>query len=364
MGVGSGRTGEEALAAATADVRVTSTRAAWLAFSGVESQDASGLVEQGARALECENVLGTSVDAVLADDGVDAPVRVAVLASEDPDGSIVSPEEPEAGAAGLCEAIRASLDGEARAGDFALVAVNPDELDMAEVAAVLKEELPGLTTAGFGVGAGVGHGPWLHTARDEAAPWAAAWVVRHRAPARFSQSPSWRVAGRVSAVTRGRGRWIEQLDGERALTVFESVAQGRLAEDFARASRFVLLRRATAEGPAELLRIAGCDRRRGSLSVSDPIRSGERLEWLVCDGRAAREDLQRQLGETAQEALSLRLFLSCASRTDAFFGLPDLEAALLHGGPATPPTLALRAPVLLGPGPVVVTHAALLAQLP
>jgi small ligand-binding sensory domain FIST len=142
-------------------------------------------------------------------------------------------------------------------------------------------------------------------------------------------------------ITAAEGNVIAEIDGRPAFGVLAEVLRGPLAQDLRRALAYVFVGlpsepEKNSVGPGEYVvrNIAGLDPGQGLLAVASEVFEGERMVFLLRDGRRAREDLEQML-----ERLSLRLrgrkpqcgfYFNCCARGSSIYGIPGIDTAYIR----------------------------------
>lgn len=283
--------------------------------------------------------------AVLALDGVEAePFLLHGLAGR----------EERAG-----EQLAHHLDGPLGSGD--LVVLLPDPLSLAPGALLrsLSPTLAGATVVGAGAMEGPGTPPAQWAEGEIASGAVAGLALRAPGVARVGVTQACRPVSPLHTVTRADGHWILEIDGRPALDVFREVARGPLGQDLRRAAAFILIALPEAGDPETALRegsyrvrnVAGFDEEetgRQAIAVAEPVRSGDRLAFVLREPHGARDDLKRMLGALAGPA-AFGLYLDCCARGAALFDVPGLEAAYLHDAFGKLPLVGMQGAYEIGP---------------
>jgi small ligand-binding sensory domain FIST len=149
--------------------------------------------------------------------------------------------------------------------------------------------------------------------------------------------------GEPFVITRAEGATVEQIAGRPALEVLaEAVALVEGGPPRVRgAGLFAGLAMDPAKSPLGrgdfLVRnLIGVDRDAGSVSVAEPVRVGQTIQFQLRDARAAADDLRATLA-TMAEALGGRppgfgLYFNCAGRGQGLFGVADHDIGLIREG--------------------------------
>ncbi len=175
-----------------------------------------------------------------------------------------------------------------------------------------------------------------------------ALVVRRLAPAHVRVSAACRLLMPLSPITDSRGAAVLRIDGEPALDVLRSAAQGLEGQPLVLA---VLARPEPKrdmeaddepERPELLVRgIQGVDPTEGGIIVSEEARTGVRMAFAVRDPTAARSDLEAASRELERDIAGAQplfgIFVSCAGRGTALYGSADVDVRIVRARfPDTP----------------------------
>jgi small ligand-binding sensory domain FIST len=147
--------------------------------------------------------------------------------------------------------------------------------------------------------------------------------------------------GEPFVITRGEGTTVTEIAGRPALEVLaEAVAS---VEGGARRVRHAGLFAGLAMDPAKsplgrgdfLVRnLLGVDREVGSVSVAEPVRVGQTLQFQLRDAPAAAADLRATLAGMAAALAGRRpgfgLYFNCAGRGQGLFGVADHDIGLIR----------------------------------
>jgi len=270
------------------------------------------------------------------------------------------------------EALAHRLDAPPAGGD--LVILLPDPYAVAP-AALLAGIAPALGAARVvGAGAVDGRGtPPAQWAEGEIATGAVAGVVlRSAAPPRIGVTQACRPVTGPLQVTRSDGHWILEIEGRPALDVFRETVRGPLAEDLRRAAAFVFValpepgdpEAALSRGDYRVRNVAGFSER-GAIAVAEPVRTGERIAFVLREPHGARDDLKRMLAElVAGGPADFGVYLDCCARGAALFDVPGLEAAYLQEALGALPLVGMLGAYEIGPvrgRTEILTYTAILA---
>jgi small ligand-binding sensory domain FIST len=129
---------------------------------------------------------------------------------------------------------------------------------------------------------------------------------------------------------------VVKLDDQPALTVFREAIGDVLARDLRRALGYIhigLPISGSDTGDYRVRNVIGIDLDRDLLAVGEMLNEGENILFVRRDGQAAREDLERMLGEIrAQCAGGIRggIYVSCLGRGRHQFGDEGAELAIVQ----------------------------------
>lgn len=145
---------------------------------------------------------------------------------------------------------------------------------------------------------------------------------------------SCRLLAPLRPITRARGALVLELGGEPALDALTRVGTGLSGQPLV----FTVLAPEGGAGEArqELLvrGVQGVDPSARGLVVSDEVREGAWMSFGVCDGRAARADLERLARELARDiagALPLcALYVNCGGRGQNLYGRANVDTRILR----------------------------------
>jgi small ligand-binding sensory domain FIST len=144
-----------------------------------------------------------------------------------------------------------------------------------------------------------------------------------------------RRVGPVLRVTAVHGNWVFALDGRPAYEAFGAVVPAPLLADPRRAMGVVLAGVGVGDGEFVARHLIGIDPERGAVAVATPVAEGEQFFFGVRDPAGAREDLQRvlaaQAGAWRDRRAAAALYVNCVGRGRAFYGVPGLDSAYIHG---------------------------------
>jgi small ligand-binding sensory domain FIST len=174
-----------------------------------------------------------------------------------------------------------------------------------------------------------------------------ALVIRRLAPAHVRVSAACRLLMPLCPITETRGAAVLRIDGEPALDVLRSVAQGLEGQPLVLA---VLAKGEPAkasdgdepERPDFLVRgIQGVDPTEGAIVVSGEARPGVRMAFAIRDPAAARSDLEVASRELERDIAGAQplfgVYVSCAGRGTALYGSADVDVRIVRSRfPDTP----------------------------
>lgn len=203
----------------------------------------------------------------------------------------------------------------------------------------------------------------------------AALLLGGLGPARITAAPACRLLGPWRTVSSTRGSMLLEIEGERALDVLSSSAEGLPDQPL------VLLAIASGEaptgeaapaaqthpllGPAGLGRpgpshpqvllraIQGVDPSRGGVLVREGLRAGARVAFAVRDGSVARATLTERLGAlsraTGGSAPRFGIYVNCAGRGAGLYGAADVDTKLIRARFGDIPLVGLQTAFELAP---------------
>lgn len=206
------------------------------------------------------------------------------------------------------------------------------------------------------------------------------WCPGGGSTARWRRASASRFASPWLEIGACRERWVDELDGERALDwVRRQLGLGPVAPIEPHLDRLLVRLRDRHAGPepepcSETLDeatddyverfVVGLDEQRGAFAVAGTCRRGGRLALALPDAARAREALRGAVAELP--ATPLLLQLACRARDHSLHGDVDLEGALVAAA-APGPTLGTVAPFQLAPSPTgdcrLLVHSTVLAAL-
>jgi small ligand-binding sensory domain FIST len=144
-----------------------------------------------------------------------------------------------------------------------------------------------------------------------------------------------RRVGPVQRATAVHGNWVLALDGRPAYEAFRGVVPEPLLADPRRAVSVVLAGVGIGDGEFVARHLIGLDPERGAVAVADAVAEGQEVFFGVRDPAGAREDLQRvlaaQAGAWRERQAAAALYVNCVGRGRAFYGVPGLDTAYIHG---------------------------------
>lgn len=148
-----------------------------------------------------------------------------------------------------------------------------------------------------------------------------------------------RPIGSHFVITKGRRNVIEGLGGKPAFaqlmsTVADADPSDRelVQQGFVHVGRVVDERKSTFEQGDYLVRhVMGVDRGTKAIAISDRIRPGQTIQFMVRDADTATDELVSLLAVESVRGPSLgALMFSCAGRGQQFFGRPNHDVGALH----------------------------------
>lgn len=261
------------------------------------------------------------------------------------------------------EVLRHQLDAPVGPGDLVVLFPDPLSVSPAALLASLEPALDGAAVVGAGAVDGPGVPP-VQWAEGEIASGAVAGMVIRGAhapgAARIGVTQACRPLGPPQKVTRSDGHWVLEIDGRPALDVFREVARGPLAEDLRRAASYVLVALPDPADPETSLRhgdyrvrnVAGfsdASNGRAGFALPEPVRSGDRIAFVLREPHGAREDLKRMLGALPAGDAAFGIYLDCCARGAALFDVPGLEAAYLQEALGPLPLVGMLGAYEIGP---------------
>lgn len=142
-------------------------------------------------------------------------------------------------------------------------------------------------------------------------------------------------------ITAAEGNVIAEIDGRPAFSVLTEILREPLARDLRRALAYVFVglpaepeRNGVGPGEYVVRNISGIDAERGLLAVTSEVFEGERMVFVLRDGRRAREDLEQMLERVA---LSLGghkpqcgFYFNCCARGTSLYGIPGIDTAYIR----------------------------------
>jgi small ligand-binding sensory domain FIST len=205
-----------------------------------------------------------------------------------------------------------------------------------DVLARMTRMAPGARVAGGGaVGGGDGGDVWLDDRVVTGGT--AGMLVGGSVRAAVGVAHGCRPVGHLMTITRARGNLIFELDGMPAFEPFAKLCREPLLADLRRAAAFVFAGLPTGSGGRAdyLVRsFVGFDPTAGVLAISEPVREGQALTFLVREAQGARRDLEAMLAEVQQELAGARpafgLYFNCAGRGSGLYGVADHDVAFIQ----------------------------------
>jgi small ligand-binding sensory domain FIST len=167
--------------------------------------------------------------------------------------------------------------------------------------------------------------------RDLAVQGVAGCLVTGEFALRLGVAQGCQPIGQPSRISRARGNQIAELDGRPALDHLRATIAALSSQDAARAvhSLFAGIAREEAEPPinqGDLLvrHLVGVDPASGVVAVSQEVRQGQIIQFVLRDAQAARADMRRMLESvyTATRRLHRRfgLYFNCLGRGIGLYG--------------------------------------------
>lgn len=167
-----------------------------------------------------------------------------------------------------------------------------------------------------------------------------------------------RPIGSHFVITKGRRNVIESLGGRPAFAQLMSTlgdAEERDRELVQRGAvhvgRVVDERKSTFDQGDFLVRhVMGVDRETKAIAISDRIRPGQTIQFMVRDAETATDELESLLvAEAERGAASGALMFSCAGRGQEFFGRPNHDIDALHAALGDVPSAGFFCAGEIGP---------------
>ncbi len=229
----------------------------------------------------------------------------------------------------LAKAVAAGND--ARRGTL-VVFMRPD--GVAPHALEPLQQLGGISTI-FGAGSVGSPGVLALNADGSVQRGGAAAMLLHGLPVpSVRTSPACRLLMPLRRITDSAGSMVLELEGEPALDVLSTVAEGLADQPLI----FAVLAEGDAPraGRAEVVvrAVQGVDPIRRGLMVSDEVRPGLRMAFAVRDPGAAKLDLEAVLRELSQQlagaAPCFGLYLTCAGRGASLYGSYSVDVRMLR----------------------------------
>ena len=142
--------------------------------------------------------------------------------------------------------------------------------------------------------------------------------------------------GPVHEVTRCQANIAIEIDGREAVDVLKDEIGETLARDLSRIGGYIFVAfPVTGSDRADytVRNLVGLDVERGLVAIGAPVEEGQRLMFCRRDGRAAREDLARMLGDLKRRANTPAkgaIYFTCLGRGPHLFGAPSGELAAIQ----------------------------------
>jgi small ligand-binding sensory domain FIST len=264
--------------------------------------------------------------------------------------SDLSGEEAEAG-----EQIAELLETAPRAEDLVIALPDPRALRPEPLLEGLSRALGEATVVGAGAMGALADPPlqWCGERIESGA--LAGLVLRGVKRPRIGVTQACRPATGLLTVTRVRGNWILELDGQPALDVYREAARQPLAADLRRAAAHLLVAlprdagETLAPGSYLVRNVAGFAPAENAFAIPERLAPGRRIALAHRDPEVAREDLKSMLAGLAGGAPAAALYFDCCARGSGFFGVQDLEAAYLERALGPTPLLGVFGSCEIGP---------------
>jgi small ligand-binding sensory domain FIST len=280
----------------------------------------------------------------------------------------VSGEEAHVGAE-----IRDLLDTPLRSEDLVLVFPDAKALLAAPVVDGLRKELCAGRVVGLGMSA-IESGAarqWQGGACVEGG--VSGLVLRSSATPAVDVAQGTVLVSPAIEVSRAKGHWILELEGERALDRYSAIAREPLASDLQRALQHVLIaippcgERKVDLATSRIRKIVGLDEARGAIALPHEVKRGDRIAFALLDARVAREQLGEMLAR-AEGGGALGLYFGCRTRGESLFGDSGLEAGYLDRVGQSCPLIGATGPYQIAPlgpdgPPELLTYAAALTRI-
>ena len=337
-------------------------------------EDMSLLLDAAVEALGTEILVGASSHGVLAGGQEhEEETAVAVLAWAGLQAAPFLIADPSGDEAAACEEIALRLGGTPRPEDLVVILADPRNLDAEVFLPELSAALAPAQVVGAGSGDPLSDEPLQWLGRNIASGGVAGMVLRPRRRPRVAVTQACRPVTELLTVTRARGHWVLELDGQPALDVFREVARGPLAADLERAAAFLLAALPSDPG-AEALEadsylvrhLVGFEPEENAFALPVALEPGARLGLALREPDSAREDLKAMLQRCGGGDPALGLYFNCCARGAGFFGVPGLEAAYLENTFRKTPIAGMFGSCEIGPiggRPELLTYTGVLALI-
>lgn len=169
-----------------------------------------------------------------------------------------------------------------------------------------------------------------------------------------------RPIGKHFVITRAKRNYIHALSGKPALTqlrqLFSDVSETdrQLMQHALHVGRVVDERKSNfGNGDLLVRNVIGFRPEEESIAISDFVRAGQTIQFMVRDAQAASSDLAAMLephkARKARKAPLGALLFSCNGRGQSFFGTPNHDIDHLHGVLGDVPTAGFFAAGEIGP---------------
>ena len=167
-----------------------------------------------------------------------------------------------------------------------------------------------------------------------------------------------RPVGHHFVITSASRHMIHELGGKPALTQLQATMKDadkrarELMQEGALHIGRVVDERKSSFGPADLVvrNVLGFDPKARSIAISDHVRRGQTVQFMVRDPAAAHDDLTTMLAAESERAAPLgAVMFSCNGRHSHFFDDPNHDVHALHAALGPVPTAGFFAAGEIGP---------------
>jgi len=167
-----------------------------------------------------------------------------------------------------------------------------------------------------------------------------------------------RPVGHHFVITSASRHMIQELGGKPALvqlqaTMAEADERAReLMQEGALHIGRVVDERMSSFGPADLVvrNVLGFDPKAKSIAISDHVRRGQTVQFMVRDPAAAHDDLMAMLAAESERTAPMgAVMFSCNGRNSHFFDDPNHDVKALHAALGPVPTAGFFAAGEIGP---------------